>query len=247
MHGVRLLSVLVRSAILWAGIVLCGVGSVRAQERVSIDTLHLFNTHTDTVWLSFDEVLPLSATGNTKFHYLYRWTSNGKKVGEKNILNYSFTGDRKAKVKGQRFSFPYSWPGEEYIDIEYLKNIDYLAWNPQDTLYLKAFSEYESDSTAKWIWTMGAWGEDTLFGPRIKYTFSSIIGEFFVSCTLLTGTEEKYTRAYISSKGGLGYPSIRLTDSIGGNTYSIDLLGEPDVIYAHTDDTLYLGSRKVPL
>ena len=238
---------------------LTGVEFRLQAQKKPLDTLHLFNAHADTIRLGFDEVLPLSATKDTTFHYLYRWFSNGKKVGEESVLNYSFTGERKTKVTGQRLFSALSWPGEA-IDMEYFKHTDYLSCDYMDTVYLKAFSEYESDSTAKWIWIVksergfGA-RRDTLFGPKIKVSSprnqSHLYNDCYVdiTCTVRTNTEEKRSPVGTILFESDLRPSMRLTDSTGGSTYSIDMINSWPLgrIYAHEDDTLYLDGKVVEM
>ena len=215
-----------------------------AQRTSSIDTLHIFKAKADTIWLKFDEDLPLAATGDKTFHYLYRWFSNGKKIGEENVLNYSFTGERKAKVTGQRFSTALPWPGEEYLDMEYFKGGRTLECDYMDTVYLKAFSEYESDSTATWIWSVerDSKKNDTLFGSRIKVTYdkNTFYNECTVTCTLQTETEKKYAplgTIDFLSPGIYGKEDMRLIDSGRGCAYTMDMFSiDASRIYAHTDD-----------
>lgn len=235
--------------VLWAGIVLCG-SIARAQER-PLDTLHLFNAHADTVWVGFDEVLPLSAMGDSNFHYLYRWFSKGKKIGEENILNYSFTGERKAKVIGQRFSTALPWPGEEYLDMEYFKDTPSRTYDNIDTIYLKAFSEYESDSTAKWIWTVrdNHDREDILFGPRIKIVYSRKPGlygdSYTVKCTLLTETEEKH-----SPEGEVSFwPAIQWADNKRADDVCLTDSGRRGVYYMNVLDVYihaFTHTKRIP-
>ena len=120
-----------------------------------------------------------------------------------------------------------------------------------DTVYLKAFSEYESDSTATWIWSVerDSKQNDTLFGSRIKVTYdkNTFYNECTVTCTLQTETEKKYAplgTIDFLSPGIYGKEDMRLIDSGRGCAYTMDMFSiDASRIYAHTDDTLFLYGR----
>ena len=205
----------------------------------------LFQERGDSVFLHFEDTLHISARGD--FHYLYRWDVDGRKTGEESDFNLFFTGQRKTRVTGQRFSTAHLWPGSYYYDMEQIHGANVLV-DAIDTIYLESFSKYESDSTAVWIWVVE---EDTLAqsGPRIKLTvrnewLGKIIGIF---CFFRQENgEPKSNYLNVSFIGETG-KEMSIINGEGGQSNEMNMfhLGI-DRIYAHSDDTIFLDAALDP-
>ncbi|MBD5396531.1 hypothetical protein HDR62_00065, partial [bacterium] len=250
---------------LWAGIVFCGVCSVRAQER-PLDTVPLFNAHADTVRVEFEDILHISATDEDAFRYAYRWNINGKEAGEdnaldlfpeasgenalvffseasgENALDFSFSGQRKNKITGRRVAPS----GHSYhFDITNTRIDEYFfcAQETTDTVYLEAFSEYTNDN-ASWLWMVNG---DTLSstGPQIRLTATKedwLNYNTRVDCYFQTGNEgeDRHVFAYIFWSHPTGR-SIYLPENKDGHFYHLYVFNQEfDRIYAHPNDTLCL-------
>ncbi|MCM1169447.1 MAG: hypothetical protein NC324_05870 [Bacteroides sp.] len=94
----------------WAGIVFCGI--VQAQKTPLEDTIHLFNTKSDTIRLEFEDALRLSflydSADKEDWHYIYRWNTGERSEN----IPVRFNGKRKVLYIAQRLSAIH-WP-EEY-------------------------------------------------------------------------------------------------------------------------------------
>lgn len=209
----------------------------------------LFQGHGDNVFLRFEDTLRMSARGD--FHYLYRWEVDGKNTGEESDFNIFFTGQRKTRVTGRRFSTARLWPGSYYYDMEQIRGANVLV-DAIDTVYLESFSKYESDSTAVWIWEVGG---DTIAesGPRIKLTAKNewLGKNISVYCFFRQGNGESRNNYLNVDFIGETGKERRIIDGEGGQSYEMNMfhLGI-DRIYAHSNDTIFfdaaLDSEKYP-
>lgn len=201
----------------------------------------LFQGGKDSVFLHFEDTLHVSAEGS--FHYLYRWNVDGEKTGEESDFNIFFTGQRKTRVTGQRFSTARPWPGEYYYNMDQLRGANLIS-EAIDTVYLEWFSEYESDSAAVWLWVVE---EDTLAesGARIKLTAKNewLGRNIRVFCFFRQGNgESRNISTNVRFQGETGM-AMRIIDGEGGHSYRMNMfhLGV-DRIYAHSDDTVFLDA-----
>ena len=119
----------------------------------------------------------------------------------------------------------------------------YVLADAIDTVYLEAFSKYEFDSTAVWIWVVEG---DTLaeFGPRIKLTVKSEwLGKIIdIFCFFRQENGELKNNLRVSFIGETG-KERRMIDGEGGQSYEMNMFHlEIDRIYAHSDDTIFLDA-----
>ena len=133
---------------LWVGIVLCGI--VQSQETPLEDTIHLFNTNSDTIRLEFEGTLRLSSLYDSAdkedWHYIYRWNTGARTAG----IQVKFEGKRKILYIGQRFSAIH-WP-EEYDTFFSAKRSVWYATEPEEDSCIVCAPTIEAD-TVQYVWS----------------------------------------------------------------------------------------------
>ena len=235
---------------LLVGIVLCG-SIACSQERLSIDTVHLFSSHADTVRLGFDDVLQLSvrydSADREDWHYIYRWNTGEKTDG----IQVKFNSQRKVLYTGQRLSAIH-WPGEHdtlrlNVGDNLMNCFLYRADPKDDTAVLRAPDVEGTD--VRYVWSNNLYfNEDGLLPDTEQYAVvyrGNGDGGYYCRVTAISDEGEP---AVILSTLVINFPedigvSVQTLPGRQLHDYNIWSMPKWTQIYARLRDTLHFFSE----